>query len=108
MPPAVGNSKDETTLSLKEARQLETAFSDNKFRDLMSEYVAELSDPKHKEEQEAYMAQLESQKDLPPGKSLIWPSRYNSQIVPCAIHSLICDFGSNEILILNFAVTCHS
>ena len=67
-------SNDDVKLSEEEARQFEKAFSDDEFCNLMAEYVAELSDPKHKAEQEAYIAQLEAQNELPFGQTLIWPS----------------------------------
>ena len=73
--PAKEHSYDNAALSAEEARQFDKAFSDDKFRNLLAEYVAELSDPTHKEEQEAYIAQLEAQNELPSGKALIWPSR---------------------------------
>jgi dynein assembly factor 2 len=74
MSPVADHSSDDVKLSAEEARQFEKAFSDDEFRNLMAEYVAELSDPKHKEEQEAYIAQLEAQNELPSGQTLIWPS----------------------------------
>jgi dynein assembly factor 2 len=74
-PPAKEHSHDDVVLSAEEARQFDKAFRDETFRNLLAEYVAELSDPKHKEEQESYIAQLEVQNELPSGKALIWPSR---------------------------------
>jgi hypothetical protein len=66
---------DDIRLSAEEAAQFDKAFSDDTFRNLLTEYVAELSDPKNNEEQTKYIAQLEAQKELPSGKALIWPSR---------------------------------
>ena len=69
-------SKDEEVkLTAEEAKQLERAFKDDEFRKLMAAYVSELSDPKYKEEQEAYIAQLEAQNEVPSGKALVRPSR---------------------------------
>ena len=74
MPQINGDSND-VKLTAEKAKQLEEAFNDDKFCKLMSEYVSELSDPKYKEEQEAYIAQLEAQNEVPSGKALVRPSR---------------------------------
>ena len=41
------------------------------FRDMLTDYVDEISDPKHKPEMKQYLRQLEEQGDLPPGTKLI-------------------------------------
>ena len=68
-------NESDVKLPAEEAKQLEEAFKDDKFCKLMADYVAALSDPRYKEEQEAYLAQLESQNELPAGKILVRPSR---------------------------------
>lgn len=40
---------------------------------MMSDYVDEISDPKHKPEMQQYLRQMESQGDLPTGTELIQP-----------------------------------
>ena len=65
---------EEEQLTIEEAKQLEAAFKDKDFCKLLSEYVSDISNPKFKEEQEAYLAQLEAQNELPAGKMLIRPS----------------------------------
>ena len=70
MPPAKEN------LTADEAKQLEEAFKDADFLKLMAEYISEISDPKHRAEQEEYIAMLESQNEVPDGKTLVRPSRY--------------------------------
>ncbi len=67
--------RNDDTITEEEARRLENAFGDNEFCKLMAEYATELSDPKYKEEQENYLAQLETRNELPFGKALVWPSR---------------------------------
>jgi hypothetical protein len=47
----MSESKD-IELTKEEAKQLEQAFNDKSFRQLLSEYVTELSDPKNREETE--------------------------------------------------------
>ena len=66
--------KNDNELTSDEARRLERAFGDDEFCKLMAEYAKELSDPKYKEEQEAYLALLETNDELPSGKILVWPS----------------------------------
>lgn len=43
------------------------------FRDMLTDYVNEISDPKHKPEMQQYLRQMEEQGDLPPGTELIQP-----------------------------------
>ena len=64
---------EEQQLTAEEAEQLEAAFKDKDFCKLLSDYVSDISNPKFKEEQEAYLAQLEAQNELPTGKMLIRP-----------------------------------
>ncbi|KAL3823553.1 hypothetical protein ACHAXA_002894 [Cyclostephanos tholiformis] len=66
--------RNDDAITEEEARRLENAFGDNEFCKLMAEYATELSDPKYKEEQENYLAQLETRNELPFGKALVWPS----------------------------------
>jgi len=66
--------KNDDELTSDEARRLESAFGDDEFCQLMAEYANELADPKYKEEQEAYLALLETNNELPSGKVLVWPS----------------------------------
>jgi hypothetical protein len=47
------------------------AFDDPEFRKLFSEYMDDLQDPKHREETEAYISQLEGDKKVPEGKEII-------------------------------------
>ena len=75
MPQKNNGGSDDVKLVLEEATQLEEAFEDDKSCKIMAEYVSELSDPKHKEEQEACIAQLETQNEVPSGKALVRPSR---------------------------------
>ena len=63
----------EQQLTAEEAKQLEAVFKDKDFCKLLSDYVSDISNPKFKEEQEAYLAQLEAQNELPTGKMLIRP-----------------------------------
>lgn len=55
----------------EESTKFQKAFEDPEFRRLFSEYVDELQDPKNREENEAYISQLESEKKVPEGKELI-------------------------------------
>ena len=63
--------KSEPSLTKEEVDRLT---SDDQFHKLMGDYVKEISDPKHRAEQEAYLNQLEEQNDLPEGRQIIRPS----------------------------------
>lgn len=67
------NTEDDIQLTLNEVKSLEQAFQDKSFRKLLAEYASEIADPKYRDEQEAYIKQLEQQNELPEGKSLIRP-----------------------------------
>lgn len=68
------NAHEDVELTADEAKALEGAFKDESFRKLMAEYVSEISDPKNREESEAYISQLEAQNEVPVGKALVRPS----------------------------------
>jgi len=61
-------------LTADEANKLDAAFGSEEFRTLLSSYVESLSDPKNREEQEAYISHLEANQELPKGKSIIRPN----------------------------------
>lgn len=61
-------------LTAEEVQQFEKAFANKEFRNLMAEYVSEISDPKHRAEQDAYIRQLESQQNVPEGKQIVRPT----------------------------------
>src|SRR6056300_1223160 len=61
-------------LTADEANKLDAAFGSEEFRTLLSSYVESLSDPKNREEQEAYISHLEANQELPLGKSIIRPN----------------------------------
>ena len=64
---------DSIKLSQEEAHKFKEAFANDNFRKLMAEYVSEISDPKHRAEQDAYIRQLEEQNEIPAGKKIIRP-----------------------------------
>ncbi len=55
----------------EEASRFKKAFDDPEFRKMFSEYMDELQDPRHREETEAYISQLEGEQKVPEGKELI-------------------------------------
>ena len=61
-------------ITQEEYQRIEKAMKDEKFVKLLNEYMDEISDPKNKEEYEAYLKQLEGAGDLPPGRVLLHPS----------------------------------
>lgn len=56
-----GDAKD-LNMTEDETKKFTKAFGDPEFRKMMAEYVDEISDPKHREEQEAYIRQMETDK----------------------------------------------
>lgn len=54
-----------------ESERFKKAFNDPEFRKLFSDYMDELQDPQYREENEAYISQLEKEKKVPEGKELI-------------------------------------
>ena len=65
--------KKDAPMSAEETDKFRKAFDDPEFRRMFSEYMDELSDPKHREETEQYIAQLEGEQKVPQGKELIRP-----------------------------------
>ncbi|RYY70513.1 hypothetical protein EON63_22510 [archaeon] len=65
------NEQGEMKFTEDEANRFKKAFADLEFRKMFSEYMDELQDPKHREETEAYITQLESEQKVPEGKELI-------------------------------------
>ena len=60
-------------MSHNELKTFTKAMEHGDFRDMLSDYVDEISDPKHKPEMRQYLKQMEEQGDLPPGTELIQP-----------------------------------
>lgn len=77
------SSANDIKLTASEAKQFDSAFQSEEFRRLMADYVDSLSDPANREQQEAYISELEANKELPPGKKLIRPSA--GFVVKCLI-----------------------
>ena len=60
-------------MSKDELKAFTKAMEMPEFKNILNEYVQEISDPKNKAEQEQYLRQLEEQGDLPVGTKLIKP-----------------------------------
>ena len=54
------HQNDKHAISSEEAEKFKTAFDDPKFREILADYMDEISDPKYREETEAYITQLEN------------------------------------------------
>lgn len=67
------NDDSKVNLTKEEFHRLEKAFEDKEFRNLMADYVSEISDPKHRAEQDEYIRQLEEQNEIPDGKGILRP-----------------------------------
>ena len=57
-----------------ERQRFTAAFEDREFRKMFAQYLEELQDPSARAENEAYIAQLEGEQKVPPGKQLVRPS----------------------------------
>lgn len=60
-------------MSANELKTFTKAMDEDKFKEMLGDYVDEISDPKHKPELKQYLRQMEEQGDLPPGTALIQP-----------------------------------
>ena len=67
------DKNDNIKLTKEEMNHLEKAFEEKEFRNLMVEYMNEISDPKYRAEQDEYLRQLEEQNELPNGKDILRP-----------------------------------
>ena len=61
-------------ISAKELHQFTKAMEHNEFQQMMSEYVDEISDPKHRPEHDQYLREMEERGELPVGTELIQPN----------------------------------
>ena len=62
---------DKMHFTEEESNRFQKSFEDPEFRKLFADYMDELSDPKNREETEAYITQLEGEQKVPEGKELI-------------------------------------
>ena len=67
------NMTDDLKMTEEETEKFTKAFQDPEFRKMMAEYVDEISDPKNREEQEAYIRQMETDGNVPAGKEAVHP-----------------------------------
>ena len=64
-------STESLKLNGDEQVKFKKAFDDPEFRKMFSDYMDEIQDPKHREENEMYINQLEGEKKVPQGKQLV-------------------------------------
>ena len=60
-------------MSGQELNNFTKAMKCDEFQDIMSEYVDEISDPKHRPEQDQYLKEMVDRNEMPPGSILIEP-----------------------------------
>ena len=60
-------------MSKAELKSISKAMETQEYKDIMNDYMLEISDPKHKPELEQYLKECEERNDLPPGTKLIRP-----------------------------------
>jgi hypothetical protein len=68
MDDAMRKEGSELDLSEEEQKNFKKAFQDKEFRKMMAEYVDEISDPKHRAEQDAYIREMEAKGETPKDK----------------------------------------
>eukprot|EP00486_Rosalina_sp_Unknown_P013785 CAMPEP_0201594212 /NCGR_PEP_ID=MMETSP0190_2-20130828/191598_1 /ASSEMBLY_ACC=CAM_ASM_000263 /TAXON_ID=37353 /ORGANISM="Rosalina sp." /LENGTH=538 /DNA_ID=CAMNT_0048053737 /DNA_START=21 /DNA_END=1634 /DNA_ORIENTATION=+ len=71
--PPQGDKAKDITLTKEETERLEECFKDKKFRDLLSDYVKEISNPKTKLAYEEYLKQVETEGGQPENRQLMKP-----------------------------------
>lgn len=71
---AMNHTKESLNLSSSEQQKFSSALKDPKFCQMLSDYMEEISDPKHREEQEKYLKQLEQEQKLPQDKEIFIPT----------------------------------
>ena len=64
-------------LTKSEMDNLSQAMKKPEFINLLQDYVNEISDPKNKEEHEAYLKQMEESGELPQGRKLLRPAGHS-------------------------------
>ena len=79
------NNGNDTDINLtdKEIDSLKNAFESKEFRGMFAQYVEEISDPKVRAEQDAYLRQLEESAEIqvPKGKTILRPDKSHSFVV---------------------------
>ena len=72
---ALSRNVDDANLSREEAAKLTDSMENEEFQQLFMEYVDEISNPKHRAENELYLKQLEEQNECPEGKQVLHPEK---------------------------------
>ena len=60
-----GQKKDDFQMSREEYKKLKKSMKDEKFHELLGDYVKEISDPKNMGEYDQYLQQLKTEGELP-------------------------------------------
>ena len=74
MKAAMARNDTDLDLTEEEQNKFTKAFQDKEFRKMMAEYVDEISDPKHRAEQDAYIREMEAKGETPKDKRVIHPA----------------------------------
>lgn len=64
---------DDASISREDLINLKKSMKDPKFKELLGDYMLEISDPGNKQENDAYLRQLENEGELPKSMKLIQP-----------------------------------
>ena len=83
MKAAMARSDGDLDLTEEEQNKFTKAFQDKEFRKMMAEYVDEISDPKHRAEQDAYIREMEAKGGtISASRGAAVPSRHRRDSCP--------------------------
>jgi len=72
---AINSNLTDAKVSKEEAARLTQSMQNEQFQGLFLQYIDEISNPKHRAENEEYLAQLEEKNEVPQGKQVLHPSK---------------------------------
>lgn len=73
-PPQATGKLEDIQMTREETERLEDCFKDKKFRDLLEDYVKEISNPSTKQAYEEYLQQVEREGGAPKNRQLMKPA----------------------------------
>ena len=102
MKAAMARSDGDLDLTEEEQNKFTKAFQDKEFRKMMAEYVDEISDPKHRAEQDAYIREMEAKGGtISASRGAAVPSRHRRDSWPShnevgGLFSILRQFGPSR------------
>ena len=96
-PQSSIEEQQDIQITAEEAKRLEECFKDKTFRDLLSDYVKEISNPKTKLAYEEYLKQVENEGGAPQNRQLMKPI----PIFCIKAKTIICGDGDKKQIFIN-------